>query len=235
MVNFIICDDNKEIRTNIINIIDKVMMQNQIWYKTYDFDDYDHKFYKFINDKKSCRIYILDIETKTSSGIDAARKIREKDINSIIIFLTSHDELGYTILKNEFLFLSFICKFDNYKNKLRDSIKKALTILGQKNIIRFDSHGILYTIPADDILFITRDSVERKCVIETDYAKFKINTTLSGFLKLLDGRFKQSHRACIINIDRVRAINYQQKNIMFDNGTSTDLISAKYKKEVSKS
>ena len=110
----------------------------------------------------------MDIETKNSSGIDVARKIREKDVDSIIIFLTSHDELGYTILKSEFFFLSFICKFDNYESKLESAIKKALNILGKKNIIRFEDQGALYTIPANDILYITRDSIERKCVINTD-------------------------------------------------------------------
>ena len=34
-----------------------------------------------------------------------ARKIREKDMESVIIFLTGHEELGMTILKDELFFL----------------------------------------------------------------------------------------------------------------------------------
>lgn len=234
MVNFIVCDDNKAVRTNVVNIIDKLMMKNQLAYKTHVFDEYDESFYKIMKTKNSSKIYVLDIETKNSSGIDIARKIREKDIDSIIIFLTSHDELGYTILKSEFLFLSFICKFDNYEDKLESALKKALKILGKKNIIRFENQGALYTIPADDILYITRDSIERKCVISTDYAQFKINKTLMEMLEMLDGRFKKSHRACIVNMDRVRVIEHHKRRIIFDNASTTDLLSSNFKKEVGK-
>lgn len=234
MVNFIVCDDNKAVRTNVVNIIDKLMMKNQLAYKTHVFDEYDESFYKIMKTKNSSKIYVLDIETKNSSGIDIARKIREKDIDSIIIFLTSHDELGYTILKSEFLFLSFICKFDNYEDKLESALKKALKILGKKNIIRFEDQGALYTIPADDILYITRDSIERKCVISTDYAQFKINKTLTEMLEMLDGRFKKSHRACIVNMDRVRVIEHHKRRIIFDNASTTDLLSSNFKKEVGK-
>ena len=234
MINFIICDDNKAIRNNVVNVIDKVMMKNQLMYKNHIYEDYDDNFYKIVKSKKSCKIYVLDIETKTSSGIDAARAIREKDVDSIIIFLTSHDELGYTVLKGEFLFLSFICKFDDYENKLKISIKKALDVLGQKNVIRFEDQGALYTIPANDILYITRDSIERKCIVNTEYAQFKINKTLIEMLEMVDGRFKQSHRACIINMDRVRVIDHHKKQIIFDNATKTDLLSINFKKEVGK-
>ena len=33
------------------------------------------------------RIYLLDIETKSASGIDMARIIRKNDLDSIIIFI----------------------------------------------------------------------------------------------------------------------------------------------------
>jgi len=234
MVHFVVCDDNKTIREKVANIIDKVMMKNQLAYKTHLFAEYDEAFYKILKFKNSSKIYILDIETKNSSGIDVARKIREKDVDSIIIFLTSHDELGYTILKSEFLFLSFICKFDNYESKLESAIKKALNILGKKNIIRFEDQGALYTIPANDILYITRDSIERKCVINTDYAQFKINKTLTEMLNMIDGRFKKSHRACIVNMDRARVIEHYKRRIIFDNGTSTDLVATSFKKEMGK-
>ena len=53
------------------------------------------------------RIYLLDIETPSASGIDIARKIRKHDIESMIIFITGHEELGDVVLKNNTMFLSF--------------------------------------------------------------------------------------------------------------------------------
>ena len=155
MINFIVCDDDKNVVKKIKNIISKFMMKNEHSYKTYFFNDYNTEFMKIIDSKLQCKIYILDIETPTRSGIDIARLIREKDVDSMIIFITGHEELGSTILKNDLMFLSFINKFDNYENRLTDAIKKALKMFHKKNILKFKDGNTLYTISMDDIIYIT--------------------------------------------------------------------------------
>ena len=99
MVDFIICDDSRKIINNVVNVIDKYMISNNIQYRTHKFFDYDDKFIQLIDEPLNHKIYILDIETPTSSGIDVARVIRNKDKNSVLIFLTGHDELGLVVLK----------------------------------------------------------------------------------------------------------------------------------------
>ena len=138
MINFIICDDNEKIALDIKEIIDKFMMKNKTEYKTHLFNDLDDNFMKIIKEPLSFKIYILDIETPSRSGIDVARSIRKRDVDSVIIFITSHEELCLTLLKNEIMFLSFINKFDNYEERLITSIKKSLEVLKHKNIIRFE-------------------------------------------------------------------------------------------------
>ncbi|MDD4547301.1 MAG: LytTR family DNA-binding domain-containing protein [Bacilli bacterium] len=233
MVNFVVCDDNAEILSQINSIIDEEMIKNKMKYQCHLFDDYDNKFMKLMRSKLPFRIYILDIETPTSSGIDIARVIRKIDVESVIIFLTSHDELGYTVLKNEFLFLSFINKYDDYPKHLSKAIEKALDVLGKKQVIRFDDRGAVYTIPINDILYITRDSIERKVVITTDYSQFSVNKTLMDMSEMLGDVFIQSHRSCIINSTRVSIVNLPKKKIIFDTGVEIDWLSPKYKKEVS--
>lgn len=232
MINFIICDDNDKILLDIKKIIDVFMMKNKSEYKTHIFHDLDDDFMKIVKEPLSFKIYILDIETPSRSGIDVARTIRKKDVDSIIIFITSHEELGLALLKNEIMFLSFINKFDNYEDRLVTSIKKALEILKRKNIIRFEERGVLYTISMNDILYITRDSVERKCIIKTDYAEIKTYKPLSSVEKLLDNRFIKTHRACFVNKERVAKIDKIRKTILFDNGIIVNLLSDKYRKEV---
>ena len=232
MVNFIVCDDNKSICENIANIIDGIMMKNKIEYKIHLYFDYDHKFNKVISNKMSNKIYILDIETPSGSGIDVVRKIRETDLDSIIIFLTSHDELGYIILKQEFMFLSFICKFDDYENKLRSSIKKALQMIGKKQVLNIVDHNSIYTIPLKDILYITRDSVDRKIIVVTDYSEFKMNRSLNDIYEDLNDEFEFSHRSCIVNIDRIRKIDKKNNTITFDNGMKIDMINQEFKKKM---
>lgn len=233
MINFIICDDNKKTVLDIKTIINKFMMKNKVEYKTHIFNDFDDTFMKIVNTPLSFKIYILDIETPSRSGIDVARMIRKKDVDSVIIFITGHEELGLTLLKNEIMFLSFINKFDNYEKRLITSIKKALEILKRKNIIRFEERGVLYTIAMNDILYITRDSIERKCIIKTDYAEIRTYKSLTSIEKLLDNRYIKTHRACLVNKERVAKIDKIRKNILFDNGAAVSLLSEKYRKGVS--
>lgn len=232
MINFILCDDNEKIVSDIKKIIDKFMMQNKTEYKTHLFNDLDDNFMKIIKEPLSFKIYILDIETPSRSGIDVARSIRKRDVDSVIIFITSHEELGLTLLKNEIMFLPFINKFDNYEERLLTSLNKSLEVLKRKNIIRFEERGVLYTIAMDDILYITRDSVERKCIIKTDYAEIKTYKPLSSIEKLLDNRFIKTHRACLVNKERAAKIDKIRKTILFDNGVVVSLLSEKYRRGI---
>ena len=50
--------------------------------------------------------------------------------------------------------------------------------------------------------------------------------------EMLDDRFVQSHRACIVNKTRISRIDYRNRIIYFDNNEYTDLLSNKYKKVV---
>lgn len=232
MLNVIICDDNEKDRNNAVKVVKEFMTKNKKEYDLHVFNDYNKNFYEIIQRKIPFKIYLLDIETPTRSGIDVAREIRRKDVDSVIIFLTAHEELGNIVLKNDLMFLSFINKFDDFENRLNKALKKALELLKQKNVIKFMDRNILYTININDILYITKDSFERKTIIKTDYTEFRVNKTLADIIGMLDDRFIQTHRACYINSDRKVKIDKTSRTITFDNGEVIDLLSDKYRKEV---
>ena len=232
MINVIICDDNEKDRKNIKQAVQNYMTKNKVEYDIHLCDDYNKKFYEIVQSKMPFKIYLLDIETPSKSGIDVAREIRRKDIDSVIIFLTAHEELGNIVLKNDLLFLSFINKFDDFENRLNNSLNKALDLLKQKNTIRFSDRSVLYTININDILYITKESFESKTIIKTDYTEFKVNKPMHEIISMLDDRFKQTHRACYVNLDRVVKIDKIKRVITFDNNEMTDLLSEKYRKGV---
>lgn len=234
MFNFIVCDDHKVIRNNVERVIDQVMMKNANAYKKHIFDDYKEDFNKVMKSKLASKIYILDLETKTSSGTLIAEKIRENDINSIIIFLTSHEELAYQIIKTQLMCLTFISKKDDYKNLLLSAVSKSIDMVGKVQAIRFKNQGTIYTIPIKDILYVTRDSIERKCLIKTDYGIFLNPKPLNELGLELKDYFVQTHRACFINKNRFRKIDIKRRKIVFDTGDEIDLLSDGYKKEVYK-
>ena len=233
MINIIICDDNEKDRKSIVRIVKSFMDANKKENEIHAYNDYNKNFYNAVETKMQSKIYLLDIETPSKSGIDVAREIRRKDIDSVIIFLTAHDELGNIVLKNDLLFLSFINKFDDFENRLNKSLKKALELVKQKNTIRFQDRNVLYTININDILYITKESFERKTLIKTDYTEFKINNPMHKIISMLDDRFIQTHRACYVNSDRIVKIDKSKRLITFDNNKTIDLLSDRYRKGVS--
>ena len=232
MINFIICDDIEKYRKMIENIVSKYMMKNKLEYKTYIYNDYDEDFMKMVSSKLPFKVYILDIETPTKSGIDIARIIRHKDINSILIFITGHQELDRIVMKNDFLFLAFINKFDNCEERLMNALDKSLKLFQIKKVIKFKDNGIMYSIPLDDILYITRDSIDRKCIIVTDYSEFRVSKNLNEIEGMVNANFIKTHRACLINKKRITSYNKPKRIVTFDNGTKTDLISTRFDKEL---
>ena len=80
--------------------------------------------------------------------------------------------------------------------------------------------------------YIYTDTIERKIIIKTDYAQFKVSKTLVEMEEKLPSQFKHSHRACIVNCDRIRMIDKRNNKIIFDNDEKIDLLSKAYRKEL---
>lgn len=235
MIHFIVGEDNVFIHKQILDIIDKVMFKGAQAYKKEGFYDYDDSFVAKIDEPLSNKIYILDIETPSNTGIEMARKIREKDIDSIIIFLTAYGrKYTQTILENEFMFFAFLSKKKDYEILLEEKIRKAITLVSKKKAIRFCDCGTIYTILTKDILYVTTDTQERKILIVTDYTTHKVGKSMIEMEELLGEEFMQTHKSCIINKNRINRIDMREGIIYFDTGVQIDLLSRKFKKTVKK-
>ena len=232
MIKFVVYDDEKLFRNNVKNSIENVMANLDIEYCIDEFSKYDNKMIKTINDDSS-KIYILDIEIPNSmSGIDVARRIRIKDWNSIIILVTSHVDMGYEALKAQIMLLDFISKFNDCNTSLEKTIKKAINKVDDRKVLLFENSEMTYRVYTDDIIYILKDSIDRKCVIKTDYNEITINETIANLINLLDTRFFLSHRSCIINTEKISMIDWKNGIIYFKNGEKIDYLARNKKKEL---
>lgn len=232
MLNVVICEDNKRDLDRVIYLVDKFMVNNKYNYQKHVYRDFNDVFMKLVKSKMPFRIYILDIETPSRSGIDVAREIRNKDLDSVIIFLTGHDELGRVILQNDLMFLAFVNKFDNMNKRLNEVLHKAIDLVKMRRTIKIEDGTNTYIIDLNDILCFIKETFDRKTTIKTDYAEYRVRKSLSQIYDMLDDRFIYSHRACIVNKTRISRIDRSKRIIYFDNGEYTDLLSDKYKKEM---
>lgn len=232
MINIIICDDNL-MDANKIERIVKRHMQG-IEYQAHMFKDYNKDFMRILSSNLPNKIYLLDIETPSMSGIDVARKIRRNDYESVIIFLTGHDDLSRIIAKKNLMCLNFINKFDNLKNKLMESLDIALKLVGTKRVISLTSKGNIYNIELAKILYITRDTLTRETLIVCDNRTYQIKMNMQDIIRQLPSDFIQVHRSCYVNKKRIEIIDTRKGLITFDNNTNTSIVSKKYIESVIK-
>lgn len=235
MLNFIICDDEKDFRGLISKEVEKFMMNYDVNYKVYQFETYDEEFEKVARSDLGFKVYFFDIKTKNGSGLDAARFIREEldDWNSIIVIVTAFSEYRYEALSNRLYLLDFISKFDNCKKKIKEILKIVYkNYNSREKCLNYEYNYILYKIELKNIIFIEKEQDSKRCIIYTTYGTFKAPFTLSAIYKQLDKRFLKVHKSLILNIDKIKTYDIKENEVLFVNGMSTNLISRTGRKEL---
>lgn len=233
MIKIVIVEDDKNQQEKVKNVVDKIKFKTNEEIQTEFFTGYTKKLQNIIDDNTIHKIFIMDIELENNaSGIQIAKKIREDDWDGAIIFITSHDKMFETVYRSIYQVFDFIEKYHDMSKRLESDLNLIL----KKN---FDNKMFIYSNRLFDlkiyyrsILYIYREKDERKLVIVTDTNVFKIGLTLNEMLKLLDNRFKQCHRSCIVNVERVHKFNWNNGTFLLDNKEEIALLSKKYRKEV---
>lgn len=203
MINFIVCEDNKVILQKNVDIINKVMFDNNLSYRIYPFSDYNEELKQIIKNSEEKKIYILDIELEDKSGIEIAREIRQNDLDSFILISTAHTEfLPYT-LKSKLLVFEYLSKFDDYEENMIRAINNILDNHLEIKKIVIKIGRTLIDVKFDDIISLKYDGKQRRTIIETKTKNYKVNKPLITFTKDLDERFKKQDSATVININNI--------------------------------
>ena len=235
VLNFIVCDDEKEFRDLITTEIEKYMMNYDISYKVYEFETYDAEFEKVAKAELGFKAYFFDIKTKNGSGLDAARYIREEldDWNSIIVIVTAFSEYRYEALSNRLYLLDFVSKFDNCKLKIKEILKIIYkNYNSREKCLNYEYNYMLYKIELKNIIYIEKEQDSKRCIIYTTYGTFKAPFTLTSLAKHLDKRFLKVHKSLILNLDKISTYDIKENEVLFANGMSTNLISRAGRKEL---
>ena len=236
MIDFVVCDDNKEfiimIRKKIIDFMKK---HNHIEYKIHNFSGYGKAFEEVVASENSFKVYFLDIETKKGSGLDATRLIREKydDWDSIIIIVTTHEEFRYEALGDRLYLFDFLNKLDNFDKMLNEDLTNVLKKYNQNSnsiVVEYD-HAI-HKIELRDIICIEKQIDSKKCIITTTYGDKTVQSSLNDLYTVLDNNFMKVSRSLIINTKKIESYDSKNNTLYFTNGNKTNLVSREYKKEL---
>lgn len=230
MIKIVIVEDEENWIELYEKVINEVLFESNKEYKIYTFKKYNSELKSIINDNSEPKIYLMDLQLDIKhTGMDILREIRQKDWDSEIIVLTNHDRMFETVHKEIFKTFDFIEKFDDIEKRLKRDIKKIISMKDDYDKFIYETRKISLQIYLKDIIYIYRDTIDRKLVIKTTNNEFIVSMTFQNILKYLDKRFKQCHRSCVINEDRIEKKNYVEGYFITDTGEKVDMLSKKYR------
>ena len=230
VIKFIVVDDDREEIKHIEGLLNEVVKDEKEILKFSKYSDDLKNEIKILDEHK---IYVLDIELNDKiSGINIAKFIRDVDWESEIIFITNHDKMFESVHRNVYAVFDFIEKFYDFDKRFKKDIKYIIKRNFDNKMFVYKANNIELSLYYKSILYIYRETEDRKLVIVTDTNKYMISTNIKDILKFLDYRFKQCHRSCIVNKLRVQEKNYKEGYFVLDNAEKVYMLSKKYKKDL---
>lgn len=200
MLKIAICDDDNKICSEIEKVI--LNYQNNVD-NNIDIDVFysGESLIEFIKKEHSFDLIFLDIELKTTTGIEVGRKIREEleDHISKIVFITS--KTGYEIQLFDLQPLNFIKKpIDEIK--VRKCIDLTIKLFGIENkVFQYKKDHEIIKIKLKEIIYF--EKVGRKTKIVTDKKEDFFNESISKIKERLPKNFVEPHCSFIVNFDRI--------------------------------
>lgn len=222
MIKFVVVDDDVKEIEHVKSLIQEIVDDAKI----VSFSKINSELKTEIQNVDEHKIYVLDIELANKvSGISIARLIREVDWESEIIFITNHDKMFESTHRSVYEVFDFIEKFHDFDRRFKKAIKNILKRNFDNKMFKYDVNNVELNIYYRAILYIYRDTEERKLVIVTPTNKYKVAMTIKEILNYLDDRFVQCHRSCIVNKNRVEEKNYKEGYFVLDTGEKVYLLS----------
>ncbi len=231
MIRFVIVDDEIDEIKHIEKLISEVVTEDK---EIISFTEVDALLKHEIQNVEMRKIYILDIELGNKmSGISLAKKIRDVDYESEIIFITNHDKMFESAHRSVYEIFDFIEKFHDFDKRLKKDLKEILKRNFDTKMLSYKgSNGADLCIFYRELLYIYRDKEERKLIVVVKHNRYKVNMSIKEMLGKLDDRFVQCHRSCIVNKNVVQEWNYKENYFTLTNGDKVYLLSNMNKKEL---
>lgn len=232
MIKFIIVENEENWINEYNRIINDVLFKSDKEYEIFTFKKYNNELKNLIVDNSQQKIYLMDLDLDSKhTGMDILREIREEDWDSEIIVLTNHDRMFETVHKEIYKTFDFIEKFNDFENRLKKDITKIINKKFDNDKFIYQTNKISLQIFMKDIIYICRDTVDRKLIIKTTNNEFIVKLSINEIAKLLDNRFTKCHRSCIINEDRITSKNYTDGYFITDKGEKVYMLSKKYRED----
>lgn len=206
-IKIVICDDNSTERNEIEKLIRDYIKARSLRTELSVFSSPQ----SLLENALDADIYLLDIIMPDTDGIELARKIREKNINAAIIYLTSSQEFAIKAFSvRAFSYLLKPIKKDVLYKELDECVKKLRKHYYRAEIKR-DNKVMTEVLPLDEIIAVEYCDhrliyhiMDRK-TMESSYKRGSFES-IAEFFHNAPGFIKIS-ASYIVNIQHIRQID----------------------------
>ncbi len=213
MLKIAVCDDEK-------TICDYLEKRINGYLAKIDEDAEVSVFYDSTPLIEKCResndfdIIFLDIKMKTLNGVDCAKLLRENDVNSLIVFVTSSAEYvfsGYEVKAFRYILKTdLVNAFDRIFGECLAELKK-----NTDKFFPLKTTSVVKNIPLNDILYFESD--KRVLIVHTkveEHSFYGKLDDIEAFLK--DDNFIRIHQSFLVNALKIKSVS--KTEVVLKNG-----------------
>lgn len=201
MIHIAICDDEKNIRIDLKQKLEKYSQESGNVIRIFLFEDGEDLI---ANYKIEIDLIFLDIEMKEIDGVAAAEKIREIDKEVGIIFLTSYKK--YALKGYQVGAINYIIKPIRYarlKNEMDDFLEKQR--VNPREFIVVTNEAGKQKILLKDLKYA--ETEKGNVVLHTADKKMLVYMTMKELQQLLPPEyFQRCHASFIVNMDYINGV-----------------------------
>lgn len=214
-INIALCDDEPESLTIIQGELYKSAEKLNIEIETYVYNNGNKIVDLICKDKEDFDILFLDIDMPDISGLEIAKKLREKGSDIILIFISAHEQYVFESIEyNPFRYIR--------KSRIEKEILLALKAAYARLEEMRDSYVVVKTeesevrVKHSDIMYF--ETTARKVGIHlNDGEVFIVRKTIRGLSEELnDEHFIKVHSGCVVNARYI--YKFSNRDITLDNG-----------------
>lgn len=224
MIRIGICDDMEEDLRRVEEVVLQAVESTRFNIEVKCFNS-GEKLLRDMDEWGRMDIVFLDIFMKKMSGVETARRIRQKDFLSILIFVSMYDQYCKELINVQpFAFIDKPASKEELKQVLRRAIDRKS---GDREVFYYTYKKVTYHILLSHIRYFESHKREIHIHSVDEYGMFygKLDE-VEEKLKAMNTRFIRINKSYLVDLLYVKEFRYNR--VKLDNGKEL-LISPKYR------
>ncbi|MBP5597088.1 MAG: response regulator transcription factor [Pseudobutyrivibrio sp.] len=204
-----ICDDDISFTSKLEDIISRECAKNGKKTEIDVFFD-GETLVKSIENGHRYSMIFLDIEMKRMNGIAAARRIRQLDRYTLIIYISSYDDYLKELFEVEpFRFISKPIQLEQLQRYCAEAIKK---IEGMNNLFVYNYNKEEYSVPIKEIVYFESnkrliDIHMNDGTVRSFYGKLN---NIEKEIQKINKHFIRIHQSFLVNYSYIKSMTYSE-------------------------